>query len=1064
MMADQSFVAPPPPGYIIDPSDPTRAIPAPLGGQQPRLIAVPFPKTATPQTPEERTKTIVDTAGTQASTKKTELEAANIVKPHVLSAAEVAAQPTLDPTKAWAVDQTGNYKPVGDVPQTFKVGDSDAISHGFQMLDNIAQARQTARLPHAAGTWATTLANLPVVGGAIGQNRANLMTSLGAVAGDLRQLGIQHLYEMSGKKGVGTIARSNAEQTALQNSMAALGYDPSSLHPTGAQPDAPTLGKGLDQAQSLYERHLARLFNIDPDNPASISIVQAAEANPANRQALIDAFKQNGGSLGQARLRIVTKADGKAIPPIIVPHDASDEDVRNAVRAGGYNVAPNTMVISAPMSGGAPQTGQPTGGKSNATPPGQESDGSTGGSFYHGAANALTAGLVDPFEAGAATVENNLGTLLGLNKSAASEGQIFDRSLANVKARNQADYAAHPIAGWAGTAAGIAPMIAAAIPRAAVGGAEAAPGAISRALKWLGGDGSLGKAALRQSVVTAPVGAVEGAANAGEGNRTSGAVEGGATSAAVGAALTPLLGVGGKVLGWIGSRTLPEAGTWNVFSHLAPEADPQAMAAAAAKARAAGTEPAALDTLNNASLDQVRNTVGKRPGSTAATILNDEAAARAGQAPTRIAAQARAAVGEPPVDVHTKTGQAAAPKELRQVLADKRDAQFSATIDPVRSAPVEVPEDVANLLDGPDMRPIVKGALAFTSDAEERAQIMSLSKALSSEPKDVKVGGVPLSQLSPKLRQAAEMALTETRGDPLLKGGLNGEQPLPKISLGAADALRQSLAKAEGANTPAITAARRGLTNFLEETVPEYHDAMGTYRQQSRIASPDAQRRNRPEAISLGENILTADPEQMRMHTRELGPMDTPVKFGTAEDAIAITPRQAAAEGAVRAVEQKADSANGARSLGREMTLPNGQQQARNRVLLTPEQSAKLESGVGAEANRIAAADRAAPSSAPPPEDEHAAVGAAAATLYHSPGLQGMKAMGLLQKAKISPAQADRIARKLVDPKERDAIIGQIERAGYTRARAKALYGMLAIQLGAAAGRGATAQSPGAQQ
>jgi hypothetical protein len=64
--------------------------------------------------------------------------------------------------------------------------------------------------------------------------------------------------------------------------------------------------------------------------------------------------------------------------------------------------------------------------------------------------------------------------------------------------------------------------------------------------------------------------------------------------------------------------------------------------------------------------------------------------------------------------------------------------------------------------------------------------------------------------------------------------------------------------------------------------------------------------------------------------------------------------------------------------------------------------------------------------------------------------------MSLIDKARISPAQADAIAKGLVDPTQTNAIIGQIQKAGYTRQRAKALYGMLAIQLGAAAGRKVT--------
>jgi hypothetical protein len=242
----------------------------------PRLRFVPTPKTPTPQTPEERQHTV-------ASTRKTELETANIVKPHVLTADEVAANPTLDPAKAWAMDASGNVKTVGDVPQPFKVGDSNAISHAWSVLDSIREARDLSGKPLATGTLSATASNIPVIGGLVGQNRANLQTKLGQISGDLRQLGIRTLYEQTGKRGVGSIARNQSEQQALQNALAPLGFVDQGGHiaPSGgAQPDASTLGQGLDTAQEIYVRHLARLYGMDPDDPAAIKSITAAIADP----------------------------------------------------------------------------------------------------------------------------------------------------------------------------------------------------------------------------------------------------------------------------------------------------------------------------------------------------------------------------------------------------------------------------------------------------------------------------------------------------------------------------------------------------------------------------------------------------------------------------------------------------------------------------------------------------------------------------------------------------------------------------------------------------------------
>lgn len=266
----------PPPGYILDPRDPTRAIPAPSSApSRPMFQEV---KTPNPQTPEQRAQTI-------AATNKTNKEAANIVKPHVLTAEEVAANPTLDPGKAWGMDASGNVKVVGDVPQPFKVGDPEAINHAWSVIDSITGARGLSGKPLATGTLSATVSAIPVVGGLVGQNRANLQTKLGQISGDLRQLGIRTLYEQTGKRGVGAIARNQSEQQALQNALAPLGYVDQGGHlvTSGAQPDTATLGQGLDAAQNIYVRHLARLYGMDPDNPQSVQLLSSAIGDPKRR-------------------------------------------------------------------------------------------------------------------------------------------------------------------------------------------------------------------------------------------------------------------------------------------------------------------------------------------------------------------------------------------------------------------------------------------------------------------------------------------------------------------------------------------------------------------------------------------------------------------------------------------------------------------------------------------------------------------------------------------------------------------------------------------------------------
>jgi hypothetical protein len=89
---------------------------------------------------------------------------------------------------------------------------------------SINDARQLSGKPLSTGTAAAAVTSIPHIGGLVGQNRANLQTKLGAIAGDLRQIGIRTLYQQTGQKGVGSVARNQAEQQALQSSLAPIGY------------------------------------------------------------------------------------------------------------------------------------------------------------------------------------------------------------------------------------------------------------------------------------------------------------------------------------------------------------------------------------------------------------------------------------------------------------------------------------------------------------------------------------------------------------------------------------------------------------------------------------------------------------------------------------------------------------------------------------------------------------------------------------------------------------------------------------------------------------------------
>ena len=191
-----------------------------------------------------------------------------------------------DGTNWTGVPGTGNGAG-GATDSAFKVGDSDSISHTWDIINAIDDAKKLSAKPLSTGTAATAITGIPIIGGLVGQNRANLQTKLGSIAGDLRQIGIRTLYHQTGQKGVGSVARNQAEQQALQNSIAALGAVDDKGHPSGQQPDAATLNQGLDTARSVYYRHLARLYGMSPDDPNAIATISAAYKDPKVRASLL---------------------------------------------------------------------------------------------------------------------------------------------------------------------------------------------------------------------------------------------------------------------------------------------------------------------------------------------------------------------------------------------------------------------------------------------------------------------------------------------------------------------------------------------------------------------------------------------------------------------------------------------------------------------------------------------------------------------------------------------------------------------------------------------------------
>jgi hypothetical protein len=602
---------------------------------------------------------------------------------------------------------------------------------------------------------------------------------------------------------------------------------------------------------------------------------------------------------------------------------------------------------------------------------------------FNGAADLMAAGK---------TANNYLLRGLGLDGSNASLGDTYTAFAQDQRADEARGNSAHPIAAWSGYLGGI-PYALKEIPEGVV--------------NWLGKGDWLARFG-KNALVNGVTGAVSGSLSEDPDHMASGAARGAAT-AIVGA---PIINAGIRAVApaatWAWDRFGPRNFSPNGFmaelgDRLEGIVSPEDMKANYHRLVGGGVQPAPLDVVGPAGQDVIRG-IAERPGTNAQPVLEAELNARANAAPQRIATNARAAMSTraPVVDGMAPSSEPQ-PMALRQGLGDLRDQQLQDTLGPVRGVPLQLPGDVTDMLEDADMRPVVKGALAFTKDPVERQQITDFAKGLQQ--------------------------------------GLTGNN-LPKLSLGASDALRQSLAKSEGSNTPAITATRQSLTSFLEN-VPQYRDAMNAYRTQSAVASPQAGGigdiskvgANKGEAINLGEQLLTGDPERMGLTAASLPELDTPISFGS-EGQATVTPRQAAIEGAAKTIQDKA-TGGGVPSLVKGMATP--QQQARNRILLSDKQASNLESGVAAEGERILNAARATPGRYRDSASEDAgdALMHLAGALSHSPVL---KARGLVStfmgRLGISKTLAANVAKGVIDPTLTQKFIDTVAQRGVRRAKA----------------------------
>lgn len=403
----------------------------------------------------------------------------------------------LDPARSYQINNiTGEFKDVsGQAPaKPAPAADPNRAFKINSTLDQLANLRALAEKSLSVGEQAGRVRETPLIGALLGQNRADLEGALSQVEGSLIQDQLAVLAQIN-PGGIASLANSETEARRLASSIANL--DPNQSREQFLA--------GVARAEEYYKRQLEQLGGkrepvaAGGGAPPAVAPIKAGEAYQTEADLAAQKRLQDAWNSGQSvddiiALNAAMKRGALAPKDIDRMRDARAKNNPGAIR---FYAIP---------------TGQPTAaegviGAALSTPVGEAV-----GGYTMGAANALTAGMLD-----------ELAPILGLDPNRVQAAKDYLRERA-------------PISSFAGEVTG---GVIGALP--AVRGAQA----LTAGTRLAGAAPLLGEVGY---------GAAYGAGEAPEGDRLLGALIGGGAA-----------GVGGA----LANRFLP--GGPGTFTGMAPE-------------------------------------------------------------------------------------------------------------------------------------------------------------------------------------------------------------------------------------------------------------------------------------------------------------------------------------------------------------------------------------------------------------------------------------------------------------------------------------------------------------
>lgn len=164
--------------------------------------------------------------------------------------------------KGLMIGPDGNIVPrPGGIPGKGATSNPQRGEQIKSLLDVIQRARTQSKDWMAVGEQSKRVRDYPLIGGILGQNRADVEGLVKSIEGDLIQQQIALLSQQNGGNGVASLANSETEAARMASAIANLSLDQS----------LPEFLAGLDRAEAYYKRQVETL----PETPQNKQIRDA---------------------------------------------------------------------------------------------------------------------------------------------------------------------------------------------------------------------------------------------------------------------------------------------------------------------------------------------------------------------------------------------------------------------------------------------------------------------------------------------------------------------------------------------------------------------------------------------------------------------------------------------------------------------------------------------------------------------------------------------------------------------------------------------------------------------